>query len=57
MKDIKISLKKKKIKVKKNAREKYQNFTEEEKEKIHQYYLGVIKLLDYNRNYCLVHKK
>ena len=40
MKDIKISRKKKKIKVKKNAREKYQNFTEEEKEKIHQYYLG-----------------
>ena len=38
MKDIKIFLKKKKIKGKKKAPERYQNFTEEQKEKIHQYY-------------------
>ena len=38
VKDIKIFLKKKKIKGKKKAPERYQNFTEEEKEKIHQYY-------------------
>ena len=35
VKDIKVFLKKKK---EKNARERYQIFTEEEKEKKHQYY-------------------
>ena len=44
--------------MRKKARERYQNFTEEEKEKSHQYYLERKKKLpDYRRNYYLAHKK
>ena len=40
------------------SRESYQNFTEEEKEKGYQYYLGRKKRLpDYRRHYNLGHKK
>ena len=42
----------------KTTRERYQNFTEEEKEKRHQYYQKhKQKLPEYRRNYYLTHKK
>ena len=49
-------LKKKETKSKNKAREKYQNFTEEEKGKRCQYYQEhKQKLLEYRRNYYLTH--
>ena len=45
-----------KERLRKEASERYQNFTEEEKEKRHQYYQKQ-KLPEYRRNYYLAHKK
>ena len=57
MKDIKIFLKEKKNKRQKKARERYQNFTEEGKEKRCQYYQGRKQNLPtYRRIYYLTHK-
>ena len=57
VKYIKISLKNKNTKGEKKARERYHNFTEEEKER-HQYYQECKKKLpEYRRNYYLTHKK
>ena len=61
-----MSLKKEKTKGKKNVRERYQNYTEEEKEKKPHYYCERSKtlseeqkqkLVEYRRNYCLTHYK
>ena len=58
VKDVKIFLKEKKSKGEKKAREKYQNFTEEEEEKRCQYYQQRKQNLpDYRRNYYLKYKK
>ena len=58
MKDIKIFPKKKQIKGEKKTQERYQNFTEKEKEKRRQYYPEHKKKLpEYRRNHCLTHKK
>ena len=58
MKDIKIFLKKKKTRQKK-AQERYQNFTEKEKER-HNKNISEEqkkKLAEYRRNHYLIHKK
>ena len=57
MKDIKVFLKKTKTKGEKKLEKDIKNFTEEEKEKVRQYYQECNqKLLKYKTNYYLTQK-